>query len=708
MSEQDRPAASQEQLVELSHSRNLPSWLQNEKVSIAFTTYQTCRLFLLGLKPSSELSAFERVFDRAMGLWATPEQLYVSTRHQLWQLTNALGKGERFQSYDRLYVPRLAHTTGDLDIHDIALDDEGALVFVNTLYSCLARLSDRYSFTPIWKPKFISKLAPEDRCHLNGLAMVDGQPGYVSVVGRTDVYEGWRDKRGSGGAIIDVRSSEIVATGLSMPHSPRVYRDKLWVLNSGTGEFGQVDTNDGHFEPVTFCPGYIRGLAFVEDYAVIGLSKARANRTFTGLELDQRLEQKNAEARCAIMVIDLRTGDIAHWIQLDGLIRELYDVQVLPGVRQAMSLGIRTDEISRTITIDPEGPAADRGVPTFSMLPASEKHGGQPTADAPPGAPLPPRAKPAQVAVELGPQRFKADQPATKFTVFENVESEQVLRYEQLTFPSIEKRWQSKPPQGPVDVAVALQEGELKGAAVLELNPATAVAEMVSLFVSPDQQRQGIGAALVALAEKHLSVKDYGILEVNFRSDWRSVESFKRLLKRRDWADIQVPRIIHKTHTETISRTPWLADRSALRSKFVVFPWQELTPRERAKILAEQNRAPWFPQQVTPFQEEDRIEHVNSLGVRFKGEVIGWMITHRLTADTIQYTALFMRPDLQRKGWAARLLAESINRQLESRIPYYVFLVDAENTEMLGFVDKYLRPYLTTVTEALHSHKRLG
>jgi uncharacterized protein (TIGR03032 family) len=181
--------------------------------------------------------------------------------------------------------------------------------------------------------------------------MENGRPRYVTAVGQTDVADGWRDRRQYGGCVLDVESNEIIVSGLSMPHSPRVYQGKLWLLNSGMGEFGYVDLAQGKFEPVTFCPGYLRGLTFTGDYAVVGLSKPRHNKTFSGLALDEKLAAKDAEARCALQVIDLRTGDIVHWLRLEGVVAELYDVTVLPGVRCPMALGFKSDEIRRMITI---------------------------------------------------------------------------------------------------------------------------------------------------------------------------------------------------------------------------------------------------------------------------------------------------------------------------------------------------------------------
>ena len=339
--------------LEINTSRQFMSWLAEQRISLALTTYQAGKLFLLGSKPEGGLSVFERTFNRCMGLYATDNALWMSSLYQIWRLENVLAPGENAEGYDRLYVPRTGYTTGDIDVHDMAMDAEGRLVFVNTLFGCLSTLSPTHSFKPLWKPPFLSKLAAEDRCHLNGLAMRDGRPAYVTAVGASDVADGWRDHRTSGGIVIDVANNEIVLRGLSMPHSPRWYRGKLWLCDSGTGYFGYADLESGKFEQVAFCPGYMRGLAFHGDFAIVGLSKPRHTKTFSGLPLDENLAAKQAEARCGLQVIDLRSGDVVHWLRLDGIVEELYDVVTLPGVRRPKALGFKTDEIRRVLSVEP-------------------------------------------------------------------------------------------------------------------------------------------------------------------------------------------------------------------------------------------------------------------------------------------------------------------------------------------------------------------
>ena len=351
--DQKAPQQQQEQFA-LTTSRHFMQWLNTAGGGLAFSTYQAGKLFLLGLKPDGKLSVFERTFPRCMGIGVSADgrSFLLATHFQIFRFDDALkGAGQTPDGHDALYVPHQAWITGDLDVHDIAWSSENLPLFVNTLFGCLATVSPGSSFKPLWRPFFVSKLAPEDRCHLNGLAMDGTTPAYATAVAKNDVADGWRDKRANGGIVIDVRSNQVVLEGLSMPHSPRLHKGRLWLLNSGAGEFGYADLKTGKFEPVCFCPGYARGLAFAGDHAIIGLSLARENRTFQGLPLDAALQAKGADPRCGLLIVDTKTGDVTDWVRLEGAVRELYDVAALPSVRRPSAIGFKTEEIQRVITI---------------------------------------------------------------------------------------------------------------------------------------------------------------------------------------------------------------------------------------------------------------------------------------------------------------------------------------------------------------------
>lgn len=340
--------------VDKSCSRGLAGWLAANRLSLAISSYQTGRLYLVGSDRQGRVSFFERIFERAMGVVGNAQRIYLGGLYQLWRFENVLRANEVVhQQFDKCYVPRNAQTIGDLDIHELGIRKNGKVVFVNTKYSCLAELDQTHSFKAVWKPDFISRLAPEDRCHLNGLAMVDGEPRYVTAVCRSDSVDGWRDRRHDGGIVIDVANNEIVCEGLSMPHSPRWANGKLWVLNAGTGHLGWVDFESRKFVPFVFCPGFLRGLSIMRDFAAIGLSKPR-NQRFEGLQLDEELRRRDADPWCGVQIVSLTNGDVLNWIRFEGDITEVFDLCFLPNVKNPMVVGLRTPEIRELITFGTE------------------------------------------------------------------------------------------------------------------------------------------------------------------------------------------------------------------------------------------------------------------------------------------------------------------------------------------------------------------
>ncbi len=321
-------------------------------ISLALTSYQSGKFYLLGRAPQGQLMIHARTFQKAMGLHVTDNTLLLATHFQMQRFENALPKGKTVNStYDACYVPRTTYNTGSLDAHDVGQLSNGQIIFVNTLFNCLATTSPKDSFVPVWKPPFISGIFGEDRCHLNGLAMQNGKPRYVTLCGPSDTAQGWRAYRAGGGMVMDVQTNEIVCDGMSMPHSPRLHNGQLWVLNSGTGELGTVDVKAKKFEPRAFCPGFLRGLSFFGKYAFVGLSKPR-DKHFEGLPLDGKLRDAKLDPVCGLQVIDLESGKCVEWLHIGGM-GEVYDVAVLPGMKCPMAVGFSDDDIKGLLSHPP-------------------------------------------------------------------------------------------------------------------------------------------------------------------------------------------------------------------------------------------------------------------------------------------------------------------------------------------------------------------
>ena len=339
--------------IEIRISDGFEGWLAEQGTSLVFAM-PPAKLCLVGLDAAGELSVFERTFDKCMGIAHVDTQtLYLGTRHHVWRLENSLRDGELTDDgYDRRFVPLHCSTTGYLNTHDLAVERDGSVLLVNTRFGCLAESTETHHFAPVWWPPFLPGPWPNDRCHLNGLAVRDGFAAFVTSVSRTAEVDSWRRHRRDGGTVTDVATGEIVATGLSMPHSPRWHRDRLWVANAGSGELGTIDLQSGRFERVAFAPGFVRGLCFVGDYAVVGSSKPRHGDLYSGLALDDRLQAAGLEPRLGLFVIDLRSGEIAEWMLIEGLFREIFEVMALPGVRRPQSVGLLSDEIQAAVRFD--------------------------------------------------------------------------------------------------------------------------------------------------------------------------------------------------------------------------------------------------------------------------------------------------------------------------------------------------------------------
>jgi uncharacterized protein (TIGR03032 family) len=333
--------------------------------SLLVSTYQANKL--LAVRSSGGgLSTLVRTFDKPMGLAVDGSRLALGTRTEVWLMRNAPDIAPRIEpagQHDACFLPRSSHVTGDIGIHEIAWGDrvqgfkfqvqsqDGAreLWLVSTRFSCLATLDPDYSFVPQWRPPFISALAAEDRCHLNGLAMDAGRPKFVTALGTTDVRDGWRADKPQGGCIIDVASGEFVTRGLCMPHSPRWHGGKLWVLESGTGGVVLVDPASGKRETVAKLPGFTRGLAIAGPYALVGMSKIRPTSAMDGVPLAQRRE----ELRCGVAVIDLRSGQTVGAVDFQTAVEEIFDVQLLLGTRFPEIVGFQKDSLSHTFIVPP-------------------------------------------------------------------------------------------------------------------------------------------------------------------------------------------------------------------------------------------------------------------------------------------------------------------------------------------------------------------
>lgn len=321
------------------HTSNLPQIFDQLGISLLVTTYQAGKLVMLR-SDGEVLNTHFRMFEKPMGMAVDPNRIAIGTSMQVWEFHNIPAVCEKLNApkedvpppprpHDACFLPRVAHWTGDIQIHEMAWTGDD-MVFVNTLFSCLCRRSDTYNFDPIWRPPFVTQYIPGDLCHLNGLGTRDGALRYVTALGETNEPGGWRENKKDGGILIDLESEQIIARGLSMPHSPRWYNGKLWLLHSGTGGFGTVDLNTGKYESIVELPGFTRGLSFCGPLAFIGLSQVRESAVFGGVPIAEReLEERT----CGVWVVNIETGEVIGFVKFEDAVQEIFAVEVLFGSR---------------------------------------------------------------------------------------------------------------------------------------------------------------------------------------------------------------------------------------------------------------------------------------------------------------------------------------------------------------------------------------
>ncbi len=313
------------------HTSNVPEILAHFGMSLLVTTYQAGRLVILR-NDGGVLNTHFRMFPKPMGLALAPNRLAIGCERDIGEFHNVPVVGSKIEplgKHDACFLPRVSHATGDVQIHELAwIGDD--VWFINTRFSCLCTRSHNNSFQPRWRPPFITQLAPEDRCHLNGLCVVDGRIKYVSALGETNEPGGWRQNKRDGGILMDIETNEVVARGLSMPHSPRWYRDRLWVLNSGEGGLGFIDPLTGRYELVAELPGFTRGLDFVGPLAFIGLSQVRESAIFSGIKIADRPPE---ERSCGVWIVHIETGEMVGFVKFEEAVQEIFAVQILHNAR---------------------------------------------------------------------------------------------------------------------------------------------------------------------------------------------------------------------------------------------------------------------------------------------------------------------------------------------------------------------------------------
>ena len=662
-----------------SFDPGLVGWLGEQNISLVLSTYRANRLLFIGVGLDGQLKIHERLFDRPMGLFNTEQSLWMAGRSHLWRFDNLLNEGQTYEGADRLYAPAASFLTGEVNAHELVVLENTKPLFVNTVFSCLAELETGLSFKPVWQPPFIDALVPEDRCHLNGLALHNGSPIWATACCSDNAPTSWRQQRVGGGVMIHIPTGEIICSGLTMPHSPRWHEGRLWVLNSGRGELGWVES--GCFYSLCELPGFIRGLAFSNGCAVVGLSKLRSS-VFTGLPLEEKLSQvsDSQQGICGLRVVDLNSGCILHSLDLPEPIDELFDVAVLPNVREPLALGLKDESIDCLVKL----PQVANLVQIRPKTPSDPSQ--QDSAVARLGLPQQEHDQQINTPSKLQYQCVYQLTPAT------------LAPYSALTFPPLTPGSNAlQHLSGELLGVAANHKGLMVGLVIAERNDQGS-AVVVSLMVSPEWRHQGIGTRLVAYLGQLLSKEGVQQLTVRYQAPLNGLSVMSRLLKRLHWREPQEDFLLLKGQSDQLAAINW-PDRFPLPEGYAIHPWVSSYAKETANIDA--------PAELRDGLTSPSIEPSTSMSLIHQGQLVGWIIADRIHPKAVRYSSYFVEPSHRRRGQGLHLLAAAFRRQHDASIPIARAALSPANKAMLRLTKRHLHPHLSAVNRSLHSGVQL-
>jgi uncharacterized protein (TIGR03032 family) len=723
-----------------TYSPNVPELLQALGISLALSTYQAGKTVLISARDAETLVQLPRTFDTAMGIAVAPGRMAIAAKSEVVVLGASPGLATGYPghpgAYDTLYAPRAAYYTGQLALHDMAWNADGLLA-VNTLFSCLSIIDDTCSFRPVWQPPCISKLVPEDRCHLNGMALSPaGKPEFVTALGVTDTRQGWRENKMAGGVLLRVPSGETVLAGLPMPHSPRLYDGQLYALLSAAGELVRVDPPTGTYEKLLELPGFARGMDRCGDYLFIGLSKLRHKTSVFG---DLPIAKRSPFA--GIVIVYLPRPSIVGHLRYEASVEEIYDVKVLPGVRRPGIMNTEKDTF-RAALVTPTDTYWAKDTPSDSVF-ADEKKKPEPAASvrrqprpAIPvggtpslGTPSPPvrRSLTGVDGSSAGPNASRSaatirqpknrphapprqpqthPSPALRLVPVSGLPREDgERRWPDLLFPHFLHRMRRQHLPGEL-VGVLAHDAETPRAIIAGLiRPDGDSAELMSLVVAPEWRRQGVAAALLARVGALLREQGVKYLDAVWHSNWEAAPAIESMLRKDAWLSPQHRMITHRCSL----KFPWIEREYRLPPGCELFPWSELRPEEAAELRERESRGE-FTAFLTPFQCEDRIAADLSRGIRQDGRVVGWVVVHEQSRESVQVSCLFVFPEHRNPNLPLAMMADACRALRATGKPCFTYQVEAKNERVIAFLRRRFAPHGAILAESwlMASRKELA
>lgn len=626
-------------------------------ISLAISTYQAGKIVILSAHDNDKLIQLTRNFATAMGMAVANNKLAVSTGNEVIVLKNQPKLAHSYPNkpnvYDGIFIPRIRYNTGYLSLHDMAFIND-KLMAVNTLFSCLSYIDGEHSFTPFWQPPFITELSPEDRCHLNGIAIENNEIKYLTALGNTNTIQGWRDNKMNGGIVMEYPSGKIITDGLAMPHSPRIYNGELYLLNSAQGELVHVNTQNGTYETVVNLGGFARGMARFGDYLFIGVSKLRHNsEAFKDLPIAQT-------SFAGVVAVYLPYKTIVADFKYEMSVDEIYDVKVI-------------ENALRPSIISPDMPIHGHAISTPTASFWSK-----------------PKSSTSESKNNTSENQTIINQ--LKFHNIPNIEAENTLeQFKNLIYPLFHKKVHAEVIKGELISIVALLNDKPTGLVISELKPDNS-AELHSIGVLNEFQKQGIAHELLKKNDELLIKRKIQYIDATWSNIISCSETLIKLLKKANWLQPEPTVINIKLDVKKAFEAKW-TDKTNSETDSIIdtINFGSISGKQKRDIVQLINTG-LVPPHLSPFQLPEIIDNNISKALVFKHEVVGWCIVHKLKPDTVQGSSIFIKKEFRNTNTLKSLIYNVFKEVHKQNIPFFIYQTSYRNQKLSRFLNGLTMP----------------
>ena len=214
-----------------------------------------------------------------------------------------------------------------------------------------------------------------------------------------------------------------------------------------------------------------------------------------------------------------------------------------------------------------------------------------------------------------------------------------------------------------------------------------------SVYVTPAMRCRGMAAAAVAALASACRARGAHTLSCTYMSGQPTTPAFEALLARGGWSAPERRMLVVQATLDSIRHAPWMREYP-LPADMEIVPWLSLDEAAREALRASHAAKAWIAPDLVPFDHEADCEPLTSLALRWKGEVVGWVINHRVD-KVLRFTCSFMHPRLQRMGRIVLLYNAAVARMPEAGLNTGMWTVPVWHAGMSAFATRWMAPYAT-------------